>query len=177
MLLGRGGSYGGYSQRPSGQWRSVGFSPLQSHQPLAELLMHPWRLAGAGATLPHIWSQLPWRGCDRGILPSTLNHLPHAAAAALSNAALTSLTPTPPQIFVWINHQCEYNNFSTDDVFMMRNITLWLISYSEWVILIRYDTLLTSNMCVMLQPSLIPTLLEEPWQQTPLVAKAHWRPS
>lgn len=35
------GSYGGSSQRPSGQWRSVGFSPLQSHQPLAELLMHP----------------------------------------------------------------------------------------------------------------------------------------
>lgn len=35
------GSYGGYSQRLSGQWRSVGFNPLQSHQPLAELLMHP----------------------------------------------------------------------------------------------------------------------------------------
>lgn len=27
--------------------------------------MQPWRLSGAGATLPHIWSQLPWRGCDR----------------------------------------------------------------------------------------------------------------
>lgn len=46
---------------------------------------------------------------------------------------------------------------------MMRNITitLFLISYSEWVILICYDTLLTSNMCVMLQPSLTPSLLEE----------------
>lgn len=38
---------------------------LRSHQPWAELLMWPWRLAGAGAMLPHIWSQLPWRGCDR----------------------------------------------------------------------------------------------------------------
>lgn len=38
---------------------------LQSHQPCTEPLMQPWRLSGAGATLPHIWSQLPWRGCDR----------------------------------------------------------------------------------------------------------------
>lgn len=72
--------YKGY-WRPSDQQRSMGFSLcfwvvsggelvcLRSHQPWAELLMRPWRLAGAGATLPHIWSQLNLRGCDRNPLP------------------------------------------------------------------------------------------------------------
>lgn len=38
---------------------------VETHLPYAELLMQPWRLSGAGATLPHIWSQLPRRGCVR----------------------------------------------------------------------------------------------------------------
>lgn len=60
---------------------------LRSHQPWAELLMRPWRLAGAGATLPHIWSQLPWRGCDRASPLTTTTTL-------LSNTAPTTLTVT-----------------------------------------------------------------------------------
>ena len=72
---------------------------LRSHQPSAELLMRPWRLAGAGATLPHIWSQLLWRGCDRAP-PPPQHHHHHSACSAL--CCPTQLRP--------FSHSCSFHN-------------------------------------------------------------------
>lgn len=41
VVLGRGGEVGRLLTEAHGQRRSVGFTSLQSHQPWAELLMHP----------------------------------------------------------------------------------------------------------------------------------------